>query len=751
VNRAKSITNHFLLLTVMELFKTENMMQKPRITIGMATYDDFEGVWATVQSVFLHNEWEAPEDVQIVIVDTSPRASEHRKLVQDFVAKGGHSSKGGRTPNIKYVEMPENPGTTEPRNRIFELADAPVVCVMDCHVMLPSNALLRLSVWFDNNQDFDGLVHGPLVYDNLHAMSTHFDDQFRGGMWGTWGSAWKTPAGDKFVCHGEEITDENRRRNPTRTCYYDLHTLEPFPFDQESGTWKSPSGEPMPSCDWAGHDRVLIANGYKELGRDDSEIPFDIPGQGMGLFASRKDTWLGFAKHCSGFGGEEMNIHTKYRQAGRRVVCLPFLKWNHRFGRAGGAPYPIPLDAKIRNYVLWANELGMPLDRIKLHFVDSGTFPKSSWERLIADPLNYKVSLRPTPRVAGKMPLDHLFEQTANNARDLSNHAEAIKNTCSRVRHVTAFVKRADWEPMIAAGFPANIEVYQSEETALVDKTHEAVKLQHVKDARKIDTYSTHRPSKGAKVDPLEVETITETDLLIIDKVNDAGYLTAVLQRHGASVRQMIMVRGTQAFGEKAEFDARRPGLFHAMREWIENHPEWFVMKHWPNQYGLTLLAREPISRPEQEILPWPKGYGPGTELKAILGSVGINPSPTCSCNAFMRQMDEWGIDGCQEHHAEIVERLREKAEEWGWTSFIAKKAEDDGETHQFTIAEKIKIGWKSLTTGLVFKVNWLDPYPDLVNEAISRAGENESAQCTKECNPEGCEKPGCKRKEPAA
>jgi hypothetical protein len=32
---------------------------------------------------------------------------------------------------------------------------------------------------------------------------------------------------------------------------------------------------------------------------------------------------------------------------------------------------------------------------------------------------------------------------------------------------------------------------------------------------------------------------------------------------------------------------------------------------------------------------------GPGTELKALLGKIGIVSSPTCSCNARARTMDE--------------------------------------------------------------------------------------------------------------
>jgi hypothetical protein len=57
---------------------------------------------------------------------------------------------------------------------------------------------------------------------------------------------------------------------------------------------------------------------------------------------------------------------------------------------------------------------------------------------------------------------------------------------------------------------------------------------------------------------------------------------------------------------------------------------------------------------------------GPGTELKALLKTVGIVASPTCSCNKRARVMDEKGCDWCDEHIDEIVGWLREEATKRG-------------------------------------------------------------------------------------
>jgi hypothetical protein len=120
---------------------------------------------------------------------------------------------------------------------------------------------------------------------------------------------------------------------------------EPFPIDQPDGLYR------CPTCGYTFPKELtpaaLTASGFKELGK--GQEPFEIPGQGLGLFTCLKDAWLGFNEHFTGFGGEEMYIHEKYRQAGHKAICLPWLKWGHRFGRPNGMPYNPTTYHKVRN------------------------------------------------------------------------------------------------------------------------------------------------------------------------------------------------------------------------------------------------------------------------------------------------------------------------------------------------------------------------------------------------------------------
>ena len=96
--------------------------------------------------------------------------------------------------------------------------------------------------------------------------------------------------------------------------------------------------------------------------------PFEIPMQGMGVFSCRTAVWPGFNPAFRGFGGEEGYIHEKVRQRGGRCLCLPWLRWVHRFGRTSGPPYPLAIEDKLRNYLIGFTELGLDLEPALEHF-----------------------------------------------------------------------------------------------------------------------------------------------------------------------------------------------------------------------------------------------------------------------------------------------------------------------------------------------------------------------------------------------
>jgi glycosyltransferase involved in cell wall biosynthesis len=109
----------------------------------------------------------------------------------------------------------------------------------------------------------------------------------------------------------------------------------------------------------------------------------EIGMHGMGLFSSRRETWLGFHPEFTGFGGEEGYIHQKYRNAGRKTRLLPFLKWVHRFNRTHPIRFPCTRYHKIRNYLIGWDEVNLPLRDVIEHF--KPVTPRQELEAAVRD------------------------------------------------------------------------------------------------------------------------------------------------------------------------------------------------------------------------------------------------------------------------------------------------------------------------------------------------------------------------------
>jgi hypothetical protein len=259
---------------------------RPRLTIAMACYDDFNGVYFTIQALRMYHP-EVIDHVEFLVVDNHPDGPEGQ-TVRDFVTKW--------LPKARYVAAPEAVGTSAPRDLAFRLAEGEAVLCLDCHVLVAPGAIGRLLQFYAANPACRDLLHGPLLHDNGVLAATHMDPVWRSEMLGVW------------------ATD--------------------------------PRGE---SAD---------------------APPFEIPMHGCGLMSCRKEAWLGFHPQFRGFGGEEGYIHEKFRQAGRKVLCLPFLRWLHRFGRPQGVPYPLMRENRVRNYLLGRLELGLSHDDVLAHFAE---------------------------------------------------------------------------------------------------------------------------------------------------------------------------------------------------------------------------------------------------------------------------------------------------------------------------------------------------------------------------------------------
>jgi hypothetical protein len=253
-----------------------------KLTIGMATYDDYDGVYFSLQALRIYHP-EILDRTEFVVIDNHPNGACAAPL----------KALENQIPNYRYVPESARSGTSV-RTKLFDEASGEYVLCMDSHVFILPGGVSKLLGYFADNPSTPDLLQGPLVYDDLSSLATHFKPEWRGGMFGTW--------------------DDNG------------------------------------------------------LAADPEAAPFEIPMQGMGVFACRRVVWPGFNDAFRGFGGEEGYIHEKFRQAGARTLCLPFLRWVHRFNRPMGIPYRNRYEDRMWNYLVGFRELGLPTDAMEAHF-----------------------------------------------------------------------------------------------------------------------------------------------------------------------------------------------------------------------------------------------------------------------------------------------------------------------------------------------------------------------------------------------
>jgi hypothetical protein len=140
----------------------------------MATYDDYDGVYFSVQAIRLYHP-EVTDRTEILVVDNHPSGPCARPLkdLERHVA------------GYRYVPYERGQGTAV-RDLVFREANAEFVLCMDSHVLFRPGALARLVEYLLAHPDSPDLWQGPLVSDNLELHGTHFDPVWRAGMYGIW-------------------------------------------------------------------------------------------------------------------------------------------------------------------------------------------------------------------------------------------------------------------------------------------------------------------------------------------------------------------------------------------------------------------------------------------------------------------------------------------------------------------------------------------------------------------------------------
>ena len=101
---------------------------------------------------------------------------------------------------------------------------------------------------------------------------------------------------------------------------------------------------------------------------------------------------------------------------------------------------------------------------------------------------------------------------------------------------------------------------------------------------------------------------------------------------------------------------------------------------------------------------------GPGSELKALLAFWSV-PDEDCGCNGKIATMNGWGISGCRENFATIVEWIYEAAVKQPMWLVVVRKGE------RVRVRHRLNLSWFLIRA---FPTRWY--FRHLVRKAIANA-----------------------------
>lgn len=143
----------------------------------MATYDDYEGVYFTIQALRMYHPELSNIDYEIIVLDNNP-SSKHGKLTKDFI--------NSYVKNGRYIEFVDYQSSFC-KYHILTNAVGEIYVGIDCHVLLYPHFFTSVIEYFADQNNSMNILQGPLMMDCMSAPITHMNREWRGNMLGTWG------------------------------------------------------------------------------------------------------------------------------------------------------------------------------------------------------------------------------------------------------------------------------------------------------------------------------------------------------------------------------------------------------------------------------------------------------------------------------------------------------------------------------------------------------------------------------------
>ncbi len=553
------------------------------LTIGMPHFQDWEGAWATIQSVL----WEAlaagiSDKIEILVVDQSTESEAGKKL------KGYLN---GWVPRSKYVAQP-NVGTAGGKNAVFQHASGEWVLLLDCHAALKPGSLRRIFAWMVSHRSDGNLYAGVM---DLGA-GYHAHRETIAGL-----AAWMAETGKvaPLPAQFRHLPEAAINYVGSRVKSWDgVAPLKPHVLGTDHGfhshvdrVWRGDSlGR------WATDPRAA----------DENAPPFEIDNAAGWFLFCRRDAWLMAQPYhplMKGFGGEEGVMTLAFARRGRKTFLAPFARGTHRFGRADGIKFPLTLTDRLRNYAMAFHSLGRrdELDRMRHYFtVERGLkevegttndfdrfrpMPEAEFDGIVASAIaeheawlaDMKAKRSPPPK-----PLEQLYEEAANTPSDFNEHVPALRKLAEECDSFVEFGTRHGVSSVA-------ILAAQPRRFVTVDKACAGCHIAHIVAVKGATDFEL------VQADSLEYEIPEPVDAIFLDTFHSAKQIEAELRKHAPKARKYIALHDTEApWGFMDEGGTDGGGIRAGLAKWQETEEgrRWQMIEDRKNNHGFAVLKR---------------------------------------------------------------------------------------------------------------------------------------------------------------
>jgi hypothetical protein len=174
------------------------------------------------------------------------------------------------------------------------------------------------------------------------------------------------------------------------------------------------------------------------------------------------------------------------------------------------------------------------------------------------------------------MDFEKEYQDACVRVTDIHEHLPVLSDLTSQCSHVTEL--GVGWAQSTRAFLRHDIELHSYEyspQPGIVDFFVQArnagrnVTL-HIADTRNVQ--------------------IEETDLMLVDSLHVYEQVQKELELHAGKVKKYLLFHDTTLFSDRGEFGGK--GIWPAIQEFINSHPEWQLIERRTNNNGLTILKR---------------------------------------------------------------------------------------------------------------------------------------------------------------